>query len=196
VIGAAALLALGLAPNMPGASAQTQTVQGAHEFLRITFANGGVSGALDAGLGYNTVLEQWNRCPQRMMTPGTSLMRPTYGEVCEGMRSGRFSAPDFAAIKYNVSAGSRGKLSANSPSYPVSFKNEVTYFYRDYLNPLNREIDWSKVSQVSRNGLSIFVREGAIGCRFTLSSEDLLNRTAFAMEFLKSRCDAAASTGF
>jgi hypothetical protein len=192
----AATLATLLAPTLALAQAQGQTVQGAHEFLRITYSSGGVNGAFDAGSGYNSVQQSWYSCRRQMVFAGSSLMPPQYDDVCGNTQYGTWTAPDYAAVVYTPGGDCAGTFTANAPTYQTQFTQGTTRYSRGYLNPLNRKIDWTKVSEVSNNGGVITIREGGVGYRFAIGSQDLLARTAFAMQFIKTHCDAATSTGF
>jgi hypothetical protein len=178
------------------ALAEGQTVQGAQEFLRITFSSGGVNGAFDGGSGYNAVQESWYTCRNEMIFAGSDLMPPQYQEVCGNTQYRTWNAPDYQGVRYTAAGNCAGTFVANAPSYQTEYTQGRTHYMRGYLNALNRKIDWSKVSEVSKSGNVITVREGGVGYRFAIASPDLLSRTAFAMEFIKNHCDAAAATGF
>lgn len=186
---------VGLAAPML-ALAEGQTVQGAQEFLRITFSSGGVSGAFNGGSGYNVVQQSWYTCRRQMVFAGSDLMPPQYDDVCGNTQYGTWGAPDYSAIAYAASGNCAGTVAANAPYYQTEVVQGKTHYSRGSLNGLSRKIDWSKVSEVAKSGNSITVREGGVSYRFTINAEDLLARTAFAMEFIKTHCDAAASTGF
>ena len=190
----AAIVATLAAPAL--ARAEGQTVQGAQEFLRITYSSGGVNGAFDGGSGYNAVQESWYTCRNEMVFAGSDLMPAQYQETCGNTQYRTWNAPDYQAVAYAPGGSCSGTFTANAPSYQTEYVNGRTHYSRGYLNGLNRKIDWSKVSEVSNNGGVITIREGGVGYRFVIGSQDLLARTAFAMEFIKSHCDAAASTGF
>ena len=191
----AALVVAGLAaPSL--VQAEGQTVQGAQEFLRITFGSGGVNGAFDAGRGYNTVQLTWYTCRKEMIFAGSDLMPPAYQDVCGNTQYGTWTAPDYLGVRYTAAGTCSGTFTANAPTYQTEYTQGRTHYARAYLNPLNRKIDWGKVSDVSSNGNVITVREGGVGYRFAIASSDLVARTTFAMQFIKTHCDAAASTGF
>lgn len=189
-VAVATLAAPALAP------AQGQTVEGAQTFLRITYSSGGVNGSFDGGSGYNTVQQSWYSCRRQMVFAGSELMPAQYDDVCGNTQYGTWTAPDYPAVVYTPAENCSGTFVANAPSYQTEFTQGNTRYSRGYLNALNRKIDWSKVSEVSKSGSVITIREGGVGYRFLISSEDLLARTAFAMEFIKNHCDAAANTGF
>ena len=176
--------------------AEGQTVQGAQEFLRITYASGGVSGSFNAGSGYNVVQQNWYTCRRTMVFAGSDLMPAQYDDVCGNTQYGTWSAPDYQGIAYTPSGTCSGTVTANAPYYQTEVTEGKTYYSRGSLNPLNRKIDWSKVSEVKKYTGAVEIREGSVAYFFKIGSEDLLARTTFAMEFIKNHCDAAASTGF
>jgi hypothetical protein len=178
------------------ALAEGQTVQGAQEFLRITFASGNVSGSFDWGSGYQVVQQSWYTCRRQMVFAGSEYMPPQYDDVCGNTQYGKWTAPDYRAVAYTASGSCAGTITANAPYFQTEVVEGKTHYSRSPLPPLNRKIDWSKVSQVKKFDNGIDVREGGVGYWFKINSEDLLARTLFAMEFIKNHCDAAASTGF
>ena len=178
------------------ALAEGQTVQGAQEFLRITFGSGGVNGAFDWGSGYQSVQQSWYTCRRQMVFAGSEYMPPQYDDVCGNTQYGTWSAPDYQAVAYTASGTCAGTITANAPYFQTQVTEGKTHYSRSALPPLNRKIDWSKVSEVKKYTGSIGVREGGVSYMFKIGSEDLVARTAFAMEFIKNHCDAAAGTGF
>jgi hypothetical protein len=189
-----AIVATLLAPTL--AVAEGQTVQGAQEVLRITYASGGVSGAVDYGQGYNTVQQSWYTCRRQMVFAGSEYMPAQYDDVCGNTQYGTWQAPNFGAVVYTPAGNCAGTVTANAPYYQITFTEGKTHYTRSQLNPLNRKIDWSKVSEVKKLSGGVQVREGGTAYFFAIASEDLLARTIFAMEFIKNHCDAAAGTGF
>ena len=94
----ATLVAPALALAQAQAQSQGQTVQGAQEFLRITYSSGGVNGAFDGGTGYNSVQQSWYSCRRQMVFAGSSLMPPQYDDVCGNTQYGTWTAPDYLAV--------------------------------------------------------------------------------------------------
>jgi len=92
------------------------------------------------------------------------------------------------------------------------FKYIVDYPYSEYestiygktnkywydAETLNRFINFGRVSEVRRSVSDVIVYYigGDKSNKFLFSSEQTAIRVAYAMEFLRQQCDAAASTGF
>ena len=87
-------------------------------------------------------------------------------------------------------------VSASAPYAELSFRQGNTHYTRDPIAALNRTFRWSQVAEVTRQNDQITVKEGSRTYRFILPGADIATRVAFAMEFLRTRCDPAAATGF
>lgn len=57
-------------------------------------------------------------------------------------------------------------------------------------------LDWSKAAEVKQDGSSVSVMGIKPALKFYLPSEALAARVAYAMEFLRTNCDATSGTGF
>lgn len=181
--------ALMLALLTPPAVAQVkQTAEGAHQFLAITTAAGGVDGFVDAGPGENAVNAYYSACNRQSGT-------------CGGRQYVTWNAPAYKAVNYKYMNACKGSVIANSPYYESMWDENRSYpNYRMYYAPplanLDRILDWSKVVLVQRVENSITIKEGNLSYRFVLPGVDIATRMAFAMEFLRIDCDPSASTGF
>lgn len=190
------LLAFGAVPSVVAAQVQ-QTPQGAHEFLRIIFSGGGVSGYLDYGQGENVGRMSWYTCRRQMTFAGSELMPAQYEDVCGNTQFGQWTGPAYKAIKYQPTDNiCLGRLSAAQPQAELSFSQGNTHYTREPLRPLQRYFIWAKVAEVARYNEQVTVKEGDTKLRFILPSVDVATRVAFAMEFLRVHCDSAAATGF
>lgn len=189
-----ALVLLAMAFNV---RAQQQTVEGAHLFLSKVAEQGGTTFQVDGGDGWNKVRVEKSYCRY-------------YGyDTASGIRAGEHGCSDFKASTHAID--SRSLISASSLSRCATQVRAdraggreftVKDGGRDYWDvrmppqPGSFDIDWGKVAEVKRDGSAINVTGIKPAIRFLMASEALAVRVAYAMEFLRTECDATSGTGF
>ena len=174
--------------TQPAVAQVKQTAEGAHQFLQITTAAGGVQGYIDVGSGQNSVNYYYYLCY-------------TYSGNCTSNIYGTWNAPAYKAVSYKYTDTCKGALTANAPYHKTDWDD--THYdgrrrtnHADPLGSLNRTLDWKKIALVQRNEQNITLKEGGVTYLFVFPGVDIATRVAFAMEFLRVECDPSASTGF
>jgi hypothetical protein len=189
------LLALLVAP-FP-VHAQQQTVEGAHLFLSKVVEQGATTFEIDSGSGWNTVSADKSYC------------RYYNYDTASGIRAGEYGCGDYKTSTHRVadfkltSIIKLMRCSSQISTPEVHAKEiEVDDGPKNYWNvrlPYRKPsyvIDWDKAAEVKQEGSSVVVRGIKPAMRFNLASEPLATRVAYAMEFLRTQCDATSGTGF
>lgn len=189
LFGLALILAAGLGAS---AQAQTQTAAGAQKFLSVIA--GQQTSRLDVSVnGY------WNQTwGKRTKNKCTSEYYYDFWGTRQGPRSRCWDEDDSRNIT-GPSPLLTGAVAINDCLTEIEYSDNSTYFDSYAITALGVQkarIDWSKVAKVQQEGSMVTVSPNSPLVRFRLSSEDLAKRAAFAMEFLRQTCDAAAATGF
>lgn len=188
-----AAAAMGLAP---GAVAQSgQTAAGAQEFLRIMAAQGSMAANIDRGGGWNRVFKTGTRrkCQSydEVTLFGTKRKRDCFDEpFSEMINHGTFPI----AVQPASQCGTRISLGDPGYSRGADLGSEKYTVSEPDLTPI--VLDWSKVTRVMQSGTLVEIVGAYPRVAFIMASEDLAARAAYASEFLRSNCDAAAHTAF
>lgn len=186
-------LALGLAIGLGGAAhAQTQTAANAQKFLSVIA--GQQTSRVDVASGGS-----WNQTwGKRTKNKCTSEYYYDFWGTRQGPRTRCWDEDDSRNI-----SGPSPLLTGATPITDclteITYRDDSTYFDGYTITALGEQktrIDWSKVAKVQQDGATVLLSPNLPMVRFRLSSDDLAKRAAFAMEFLRQTCDAAAATGF
>ncbi len=192
------LLAAVLLPAAFSARSQQQTVEGAQLFLTQVAEQGGTTFQVDDGDGWNRVGVQKSYCQY-------------YGyDTASGIRAGEHGCSDFKASTHALDARSltsATSLSRCATQVKVAVVRGRAFTVkdgsgRDYWDvrlppqPSSFDIDWAKVAEVRQDGSTVTVKGIKPAMRFMMASDSLAIRVAYAMEFLRTECDATSGTGF
>lgn len=195
-VGAALLLVAAVLAATPVA-AQEQTAESAQKFLTIIAGQQPMSLAIDAGRGYNVVEGQAQQCRNVSVQGffGNSSERQ-----CNNAYPINVQYPDLAVMKIetvdrcttvittsppqNMNYGQFGSASQSREAYP------------DYRMGPPLRLEFAKLSRVEQQGAVIYLKTSTGNWRLATSSSDMATRVAYALEFLRQQCDAAAGTGF
>lgn len=191
---------------------EEQTVAGAQEFLGKVFSQGASKLNIDTGKGWNRVdAAEVERC----------MWVDEYGGFFAGMqriwrctgRTGPFLLSDDESVMW-VDIGSwmpndataegacNTRIQVNQKGSQVrEFKARYDGKQAQFTAWSGTQggpfiIDWTKVTGASNNGREVHLKDVSPNMYFVLPSEDLAVRVAYAMEFLRTNCDATAGTGF
>jgi hypothetical protein len=172
-----------------------QTVENAQKFLSIVLpGNGYRKGGLDAGL-----------------RAGLQGMRDAGGRSVGGEIQGTAKIVDAAPVAHCKSkllsdySDVKMKFWGRSGSGPMEYRTISAHefgFPKDSGTVARHGIPdgfpWSDVKSVRSNGGNVYMMIAGNQDESTiyLHSEDLAKRVAYAIEFLRTSCDAAAGTGF
>lgn len=178
-------LVLSLAPGL--ASAQSdQTVDGAQKFIAVIASQHATRLETDWGNGFGTTL---GRHPVQYCQdiPGFFEVRRECG----------YNYPAELVTRPQPSLDAASKISDCSTRF--QYTDSATAIGEYTITPTGTttvDVDWSKVASVATNGVYVFIEGQRPRVRLEMASVDLAARIAFAMEFLRTNCDEAASTGF
>lgn len=159
----------------PLAAQPQQTPAGAQSFIKQIVGQGGSKIAHDFGWGMN--LAGYSFCPNTThmcsadrprAVPSNLLISARHADsVCVTV----FEARRLEEHEYDRSNSSRG----------------MTFW--TFEQPTYKVVDWGKVAEVKQSGPDIWVRQPGHDLKLTLGSDALAARMAFAMDFLRQRCD-------
>lgn len=192
-----AVLICTLAAIVAQASAQQQTVEGAHLFLEKIVEQGATTFEIDDGRGWSQVSADKSYCRY-------------YGyDTASGIKAGEYGCSDFKASSYRVedyklTSTMMSSRCATKIKAPVARGKEINvndgprnyWVVRIPPRESSFDIDWGKTAEIKQENASVIVRGIKPAIRFNLASESLAVRVAYAMEFLRLDCDATAGTGF
>lgn len=189
------LLAMSLSPMAVHAQDGAQTVENAQKFLSIVLpGNGYRKGGLDAAL-----------------RAALQSMREAGGRSVGGEIQGTATIVDAAPVAHCKSkllsdySNVRLKLSARSGNGPMEYRMVTASefgFPKDSggvtRHGTQEGFSWSDVKSVRASGGNVYVMIAGNQDESTiyLHAEDLAKRVAYAIDFLRTSCDAAAGTGF
>lgn len=178
----AALVCAGAAGLQGPALAQTQTLEGAQEFMRLSFAQGGVKFAVDLGSGFSSV-------PMQFQWVGAGVQRGTW------------SVPPYSNATYNPQPNKcLARIEGVKPSLQLTLsqwtpsQGRRTIWLTDLpYGPYY--LDYAKVTKVTQSGSTV-TANGGLNIQLIYTSDQIATRVAYAMEFARQKCDPAAATGF
>lgn len=187
-----------LAAQALAAQAPEQTLDGAMQFLRTVTENGTVKIEIATPLvglnrsGYN----------QRVVTKATITNRP----VMQGrlnVYTGTEDVPAFVVTSATRTGECKLDLSFTTPKTMDSEDSSLEYgevgswrksfFYIPPRNPFT--LEFKKVSGATSPSDAVVRLTGA-DMQFVAPDKDMAARLTYVVEFIRQRCDPAASTGF
>lgn len=176
-------LTVGVVSSGPAATQSTQTVGGAHEFLRLMTSRG-MTASVNRGDGWNMAWRSSTRRKCRWENYDNFFGSSGRRQVC-------YDDPYTGKVNHGpYTLGFRGSGCRSTVALLAPAR------YGDVADRTPISIDWSRVTKVSQAGLAIEVGGTYPELQFNLPSEDLAARAAFAAEFIRTSCDSTASTGF
>lgn len=176
------------------ASAQEQTREGAQAFLKQLGQEGALLFEFNGGKGYNVSTgEDWSKYGATEPTIRSYTYPPV--QVTDSNKhvdecSSKFRFDGSSVADYNYKQGDVYF------SHPLSWVTNITNPAVGSAGPTDLILWWNTMAEVRSSGRYVYVSKQFVDIRFTLPSENLAKRTAFAMEFLRVKCDKKSSTGF
>lgn len=188
-------LALLVAPFQ--APAQQQTVEGAHLFLSKVVEQGATTFEIDSGKGWNTVSADKSYCRYYNYDTASGIRAGEYG--CGDYKTSTHGVADFkltSIIKLTRCASQISTPEVHAKEIEVNDGPKNYWAVRLPYRKPSYGIDWDKVAEVKQEGSRVVLRGIKPDIRLSLASEALAIRVAYAMEFLRTECDATSGTGF
>jgi hypothetical protein len=184
--------------------AAQQTKLGAQTFMNQVFSQRASSLEIDARMGeWNRMPARWQKCVDERYA--CSLNEGCLREVCGVPADDRhyYTVPAYS-ISETASASSDACRTTFQVFKPSGIQRQVWESGKQFdVTPQVIEgpfdISWSSVASVEDKGGYIYVMSASnnqYSMRFRIPNENLRVRMAYAMEFLRSRCDPMAATGF
>lgn len=198
-VGGSFLLALAMLLSPAAAHAQdgVQTVESAQRFLSQIIAQQATRLDADVGNGWNRFVVERSFCRYYTYYQGA----PWNDHLCGDNDKAPYEHRDYSASEATSPSRCSTVLQATSAYRTFGSIEEKAggrNFYMIWPKPLDPPftIDWTKVAEVKQDESFVSVRGVRPAIRFKLASEALATRMAYAMEFIRTSCDATADTGF
>jgi len=192
IAGWAAALAIGLFST---AGAQTaQTPEGAQKFLGVVAAQGTTKLYFDSSSNWSTVYatRKFEKCVQEATYDFFGFQNGTRSRCFDDSDSKTINAParDLKAASATGACSTRFEFSdyfqgQRDGDWEFGPTGRTTYV-----------VNWAKIASVKADGSWVRLSPPLQGFHLLMASPDMATRMAFAMEFLRQSCDAAAATGF
>jgi hypothetical protein len=172
----------------------TQTPASAQLFLKQVMEEGDVLLEVDTGKG-------WNIAPWRAKNCDPGFRKHNNPHIdssgCMPWEAWHDAVHDKFTMN-SASAEQRDAPQCGTAFYATAKKGvhpeqHLMYEWAPPTSPYR--VSWGSVSMVEQVDASVVVK-GSPSLRFSLSSDQLAARVAYAMEFLRLNCDSKAATGF
>ena len=170
-------IALLMCSSLANAQAPTQTIQGATTFISQVLSNGSVTVAVQIG-GY------WNKKLTEYTYDGPRNPKTVYSD---GGANIILSAKIIGECTISISTNTIGTTSSS---------NKVADKYTSQENVEQAIFDFRKLAEAKQDGTNVYLKGLRYEYRLEIPAESLASRVAYAMEFLRTRCDPTAATGF